>query len=198
MQTVVPALIEAMTTLVHVHNFDLLKRYPSDLLVHDRNMLGEFACPGTRFAWVLGHAHTHLVTLGLHPDENNLVDCFTSLCSSDRFFVIHVRSGSTFNIEEVTREEFRLLKHTRVPYSVVGSTTEFTLCRESRVGHASIKRTGAIGNVEYQVALTPYAGATAADIAALKLWASHRVRTAAGTFFVNAIYTEMPVCEHLV
>jgi hypothetical protein len=194
MQSIVSVLIESMKTLVHAHKFELLDRYPSDLLVHDRNMLDELAAPGMRFAWVLGHAHTHLVTLGLHVEENTLVDCFTNLSSTDKFFVIHIHNGGGFSIDEISRDSFKLLRHARVPYSAIGDDLNFTLYREKRVGYVSIKRTGPFGYVRYEVSITPYATATAADLAALKIWASHRVRAAAGTLFVNTTYTTMPAC----
>ena len=184
----VDQIIGAMSAEIEKYALELMQRYPNDLLVHDRRMLETFAVPGAQIAWMVGHCHTHLVALGLHAQENKNVSYLTKLASEDRFYLLKVSvSGREFSLTEKSRLEFCALSETRVPYQRDGlACSGFWLTRAGRrLGTVSIKSVGTWAKPSYHVVLTPAAGITALDLAALKLWGDKAVTEEAQTLFVS-------------
>jgi len=183
---IVDSIIDAMLSEITKYNLELLQRYPNDLLVHDRSVLEYAAIPGATIAWMVGDSHTHLVTLGLHKGESEMVRCLTNLSSNDRFYVLKVESSS-FNLTELDRKQFMDLEHTNVPYSSHGSDSEFSIYKgKAEIGH--IKLNHSIRNQQpfVEALITPIAVANKMDLVALRMWCSKGITRLAGTLFVKS------------
>lgn len=188
------SIIDAMQDVIQKHGLQLLERYPSDLLVHDKAALEEYAVPGAMIAWMVGHSHTHIVLLGLHDDENKTVTYLTNMGNDDRFYVIKVHSGR-FTMSEVSREQFAAMKSTHVPYARQGSVGNFWLVRgKERVGHIALQNIGTLHQAKVSATITPVAGINALDRSALGKWAQKSIVEMAGTLFVwQEVTWEKPV-----
>ena len=116
-KALVERIIEAAKAEIEKYALELLQRYPDDLLVHDRSALEIYAVGGARIGWMVGHSHTHLVPLGIHPGTNQEVTYLTNLANDDRFYEIVISSsGENFTMKEITREDFAGLARTPVRY----------------------------------------------------------------------------------
>ena len=186
--TLVDRIIEAACKEIEKYSLKLLQHYPDDLLVHDRCALEEYAFGGAKIAWMVGHCHTHLVLLGVHPKENYGVTYLTNLANDDRFYEISISpSGSDFTMKEVTREQFVALSKVRVPYTRDGKATGFWLVRDgTRVGTVTSESIGDLCRPAYRSTITPVAGITDQDLSALQMWCQKSVVEAAGTLFVRS------------
>lgn len=115
----VETILTEMQSIVAKHGLNLMQTYPNDLLVHDRRMLEHFACNGASIAWMVGHCHTHIVNLGLHPDENEMVRYLTNLSSEDLFYLVKIFAGDVA-FKEVDRKGFSELATTPAQYIKFG------------------------------------------------------------------------------
>lgn len=187
---VVERLIKSMQDEIEKHGLEILQRYPNDVLVHDRAMLEWAAVPGMKLAWMCGHCHTHAVPLGLHREETGMVANLTNLSSEDRFYLIQVRHGG-FSINEVTREAFGALANTPSEYLTLDNMRSCWLKRKdmSRVGAIEVISEGNWQNVVYKARITPLAGISPMDKAALNVWCSYAIRKVAGSLFVKSEVT---------
>lgn len=187
---VVPHLIAKMQEVITKYGLELMQRYPNDLLVHDRATLEQAAVPGAKFAWMVGHCHTHLVHLGIHPKENLNVTYLTNLADEDRFFVLDIGQGGRFKMSEVERGAFSALSRTHVPYERRGDVSNFWLYRQKeRVGHVTLQNTGTLHEPKVSVTITPMFGISGLDSAALELWARNATVEMARTLFVRSDVT---------
>lgn len=186
--SIADAIVAAMKAQVERHGLQLMRHYPADLLVHDRATLEKAAVPGAQIAWMCGHSHTHIVILGLHPDENMHVDYLLNLANDDKFYKLTVGNGETFSLKEITREAFGKLNQTSVAYQREGKLPGFWLTRKNkeRVGFISCALTGTYENKVVSVTITPIAGISELDISALLLWASHSAVETAHSLFVRS------------
>lgn len=172
MSDLVNRIIDRMSMIIQEHGLELLQRYPNDLLVHDRNVLERAAVNGAQIAWMVGHCHTHMVILGLHPKENQNVGYLAHIGNDDRFYLIKV-SADTFTMKEVSRDDFAKLSNTSVRYAREGAKDAFWLTRNRcRVGYIQVEWIGTPQAPRYKVTLTPVAGCSALDLSALHLWGS--------------------------
>lgn len=186
----VEKILDAMKGIITKYGLELLERYPDDLLVHDKAMLERGAVPGAQIAWMVGHSHTHLVNLGLHPKENENVEYLTNLANDDRFFVLTIGHGDAFRMTEMNRKDFANLSRTAVPYKRQGEPAGFWLYRhESRIGHVALERVGAFQENRISAAITPAAGITDLDRAALEMWCSKSAVEMTHTLFVRSEIT---------
>ena len=180
-------ILDAMKKVITKHGLELLQRYPNDLLVHDKATLERAAAPGAQIAWMVGHSHTHLVVLGLHPKENENVEYLTNLANDDRFYILNIGHGDAFKMAEVGRKGFAELSRTAVPYKRQGDPSGFWLYRhKSRIGHVILKRVGAFQENRISAAITPAAGITDLDRAALEMWCSKSAVEMTHTLFVRS------------
>lgn len=195
-QPCVDAIITAMQAEIQKYGLELLQRYPSDLLVHDRNSLAWTAVPGMEIAWMVGDSHTHMVSLGLHISEAKLCQALTNLANNDRFYKLSVHSGS-FTLKELTREAFGLLAATPIKYRMDGVLNSFWLknAKGENVGHVGAKRVGSWQDLAYEVTITPCAGRRPIDDAALQVWTRQCVNQLAGTLFVKSNTTWAPALQ---
>lgn len=187
-QHLVDSILQSMHNEIERHGLKVLAHYPDDLLVHDRAILARAAVSGAKIAWMVGHSHTHIVQLGLHSKENELVDCLTNLSSEDRFYLVRV--GAAFTITELDRADFANLERTPVPYCREGIATNFRLNRGNRlVGHCTATHIGDWQKPVYQAKIAPCGDASDLDVAALQLWSERGIVEAAGTLFVQSEIT---------
>lgn len=193
-KALVERIIEAAKTEIEKYALDLLQRYPDDLLVHDKSAFELYAVAGARIGWMVGHGHSHLVPLGIHPGTNQEVKYLLNLANDDRFYEIVVSaSGDDFTMKEITREGFAELARTRVPYKREGGVTGFWLLRDgSRVGSVMSEAIGNVCSPKYRATITPVAGITEADKAALEMWCQKSIVEAAGTLFVRSVVEVAP------
>lgn len=185
-------IIDAMKAEVLKYGLELMQRYPDDLAVHDRYLLEWSAKPGVKLAWVVGDSHTHMVTLGIHPEEQDMVGCFTRLGSNDRFYSLEINARG-FQLHEMSREVFATLNRTRVPYRIEGRAEKCRLlCNDREVGAIEVTATGNYQERVYQVKIAAVAGASEKDIVALHVWASKCTTKMAGTLFCKAQFERLP------
>ena len=183
----VHSILKAMQAAITKHGLKLMQHYPEDLLVHDKSLLERRAVPGAQLAWMVGHHHTHLVSLGFHPKENMNVNFLTSLSRDDRFFVLSIGQKDRFSMIEISREQFSNLSYTAVPYRKEGMVSDFWLFhQQSKVGHVSIEQAGDLRHPKRKATITPVAGISDHALAALDLWSAYAIIEAAGTLFTQS------------
>lgn len=195
MTQIADKIIDAILAQITFYNLDLLKHYPDDLLMWDRNSLSRSAHAGAKFAYVVGHTHSHLAKLGVHREFNECPTYWTRLSNDDRFYVIDIsRDGENFTMKEVTREYFPNLANTAIPYRRVGLPNAFWLYRnQTRVGTCRIDYRGVQdGRQTYHAYLAPIAGMGGADKIALEDWAQFAANEMSGTLFRDLNYTWEP------
>lgn len=186
-QFVVESVLNAMRRFIAKYKLEVMQRYRDDLLVHDRAMLERLAVPGARIAWMVGHCHTHMVALGFHPDENLHVQYLTNLANEDRFYVLNIGNGDRIQMQELDHQAFAGLSSTAVPYQRKGDASNFWLMRNNaKVGHVALEQTGHWQDRQITATLTPMAGISAHEIAALEIWAGYAVTELAGTLFIRS------------
>lgn len=180
----IQAIIEAFKNEISKYNLELLQRHPKDLEI-DMAMLERFAAPGLKYAWMVGDCHTHAAPLGIHQTLNELPTYVTRLANNDRFYLLSIGNGpEQFTLKEVDRVAFAALVNTPIPYKMVGSFDSFWLYRnESRVGTCILTREGTYEKPTYKAALTPMAGISKLDRAALEEWGLQAVVKKAGSLF---------------
>jgi len=189
----VQEILERMQAVITIYGLKVLQRYPDDLLIHDKSMLERFAVPNATIAWMVGHSHTHLVALGLHPSENQKVGYLTNLANEDRFFVLHIGHGQRIKMDEIDRLRFAALSNTPVPYARKGDAGNFWLYRQqTKLGHVAIEQVGTWQNRKAIATITPVTGISAHERAALAIWCSYAVTEITGTLFVRS---EINWCE---
>ena len=186
-QATVQSILNAMQSAIAQYGLEVLQRYPDDLLVHDKAMLERMAVPGATLAWMVGHCHTHIVSLGFHPKENMNVTYLTNLAREDRFFVLTIGHGNGFKMDEIDRQIFAALSGTAVPYRREGIASNFWLYRHSKkIGHVAIEQVGTWQAPKAKATITPMAGVSAHERSALGLWCTYATTEIAGTIFVRS------------
>lgn len=181
----VEQILTKMRSLIAKHELNVLQNYPDDLLVHDRTNLERFAHAGATLAWLVGHNHTHIVNLGLHPDENEMVHYLTNLAATDRFFQIKI-FASDVAFKEVDRNGFSILASTPVPYIKAGADDDFIMFKSGlKVGQVQISTTGNYRDRVYNLQITAESRSTKLDQAALHLWADRMAAGIAGSLFIK-------------
>jgi hypothetical protein len=185
---VVDAIIEALKQEIRSRNLELLDRHAKDLVVHDRAMFDKFVAPCARFAWMVGHSHTHSAPLGVHSKLNELPTFVTNLANEDVFFTITVgRSAEKFSIEEVSRKQFPELAKTPIPFKRIGLAGAFWLYKgAARIGSCTIQAEGPYQARIHNVRLSAMAGVSPFERAVLEEWARQAVVEMAGTLFARS------------
>jgi hypothetical protein len=180
------AILERMQAVITIYGLEVLQRYPDDLLVHDKSMLERFAVPGAKICWMVGHCHTHLVALGFHLVENLNVTYLTNLASEDRFFVLNIGQGHGIKMSAIDRQQFSALSNTPVPYERRGDSSNFWLYRQrNKLGHVAIEQVGTWQDRKCVATITPVAGISAHERAALAVWCSYAITELTGTLFAR-------------
>lgn len=183
---IVQSILERMQAVITIYRLAVLQRYPDDLLVHDKAMLEQMAVPGACIAWMVGHCHTHLVALGFHPVENLNVRYLTNLASEDRFFVLNIGQGHSIKMNELDRQQFAALSNTPVPYERRGNSANFWLYRQrSKLGQVAIEQFCTWQDRKCVATITPVAGISAHERAALAVWCSYAITELTGTLFAR-------------
>lgn len=174
MSLLVDNIINAMEAQLLKYNLELLSRYPNDLLVIDRAMLERYATPGAQIAWMCGHSHTHLVVLGVHPKDQELVTALTNLARDDRFYVLSVLSENSFKLKEVSREAYGALATERIRYHRQGVWPDGVVCQaDQRIGTFSIETRGTRAEgLSFQVQATV---ARPTDRVVMERWIYHEL-----------------------
>jgi hypothetical protein len=186
-QATVQSILEAMQAVITKYGLEVMQRYPDDLRIHDKAMLERMAVPGARIAWMAGHCHTHLVSLGFNPKENLNVTYLTDLAKEDRFYVLNIGHGNKFKMDEINRKSFAALSDTPVPYERNGNASNFWLYRQSvKIGHVAIDQVGTWQEPEAKATITPMRGISQHARAALGLWCSYAITEMAGTLFTRS------------
>lgn len=181
-------IIEAMKNAISSRGLELLKRYPNDLLVHDRAMLERYVGAGVKFAWMVGHSHTHMSVLGVHPKINQLPTYVTNLCNDDVFFVLQISSDNqNFTLKEVNRASFPLLAQTTIPFSRVGGADSFSLYKnKNRIGSCSIKVDTSYQERVHNINLTAMNDASEFERRVLEQWACEAAIELAHSLFAKS------------
>lgn len=186
-QTRTDRLIAAMISLVHSHGFQLMETYPNDLLIHDRNVLEKYEGHSGILGWCLGDTHTHICTLGIHPNENEAVSHLLNLGSKDLFYKIVLNGSEDFKIVEQTPEQFKNLMHIPIPYTCFGSELSFHCSyKEAPIVQCIIEIKGSFRDRMYVAHLKALKPLSIVEKMAAEYFAYHAIRTHSGTIFFKA------------
>jgi hypothetical protein len=183
-------IVNAMTVEVDKYGLRLMQHYPDDLLVHDRKLLDQMAQPCAHLALVIGDTHTHIVAVGIHPRENESIDCLLALAATDRFYDIRIAAdGATFDMREIGREAFSELRDIMPHYARHGETGDCWLVRDdTRIGQIRVQPAPPSSKVTFVYTLTPTREATPLDRYALEVWAGYDARAMAQSLlFTNIV-----------
>jgi len=187
MNQIVEAIMAFMAAQIEKYSLELMQRYPNDLLVHDKSVLERIAVPGAHFAWMVGHSHTHLVPLGLHAEESEMVKCLTNMASDDRFYECKVSHGGDFTMKEIDRKAFAELSTTRIQYQSAGSKDGFWVMQgKQKVGYIDLKMVAESQHRHVKAVITPVAGISPLSKSALETWCSYGVIHLAGSMFIQS------------
>jgi len=198
MSNLVDNIIAAMLAEIEKHGLELMQRYPDDLRLHDRRVIARNAVAGGKLAWVVGHSHTHLAVLGIHPDQNEHPTWLTNLANADRFYVLDISAtGASFALKELSREAFRGLANTPIPYNRIGLADAFWLYKnKTRVGTCRTEFKGIVdGRRSYHAFLSVMEGTPKKDKVALENWAAYASNELAGSLFRDLDFTWEPAIE---
>lgn len=177
---------QRMLDEIQKHGFEVIWRYPDDIN-HDKLMLESVEVKGMQVAWVVGHAHTHLVRLGLHKKENEMVNAMLNMSEDDRFYVFTFESEG-YKCKELNRNEFAALANTKIKYSAkFESDSGFNLFKGDDL-IASVS-TEIKGNYRDQVKEGRYQlkseHLNAIDLAAIEMWTYNKLSNLTGSLFGN-------------
>lgn len=190
---IVENIIAKMLELVKNNELELMEHYPNDLLVHDRAVLEALAVPGAKIAWMVGHSHTHMFPLGIHPEKNISVTWVTNLSNDDRFYLITVgQQDATF--KELDRKGFEALQHTPIHYSKEGSYEEdfWLRYKSARIGHISAQSKWAGQQRHVTVSVTPVAGISPYTRSILEMWGDYAATKVAHSLFTPRSFDWKP------
>lgn len=182
--TRVTSIIDAMKSIIAIHGLELMQRYPNDLLVHDRRILENLDNTTCTIAWCVGHSHTHMSVMGIHPEENDMVNCYANLGSTDKYYKVVLSGKEDYKLTEMERSEFLKLASIRIPYSMKGSNWDFNLLKDQvSIARVSVEVAGPymarIFNISYQ----PVVSLTDIDRRAVEKWAYKCIANQTGTLF---------------
>lgn len=183
----VDRIISAMLAEIEKHGLELMQHYPNDLLIHDKNVLMLQAVAGASIAWTVSDTATHLAPLGLHPESNQHVGYCLNLSSRQRFYHLSINQQS-FSLKEISREEYKLLEKTSVPYGLGKKPVEGVnrLYKGDRVvGDINLVDIGNWHQRCFEVTVVPAEGISNIDMNALAVWAARIPVDIAGTLFVR-------------
>lgn len=178
-------IIQQMQALIAQHGLQLMQSYANDLLTHDRRILDDLEDSSCTVGWCVGHSHTHMAVLGLHPEMNDMVNTYVRLAHEDRFYKLTLKQGKDFSLVEVKRADFPALSSTPVPYTKTGDGLDFTLHKAgTALAHVSIKmKMSENYRPSYHFSFRPLVKLNSVDKAALEMWADYTLRHNAGTMF---------------
>lgn len=185
-QTRADVIIEQMQMLVEQNDLELMRRYAKDLVVGDYADLAGLNNSKAVLAWCVGHAHTHLVVLGVHPGENALVNAHIGLASEDKFYKLTLKQAGDFGLHEISRIEYAALGNTPVPFTMDGDKLNFTLFKAGApLAHVNVKPIPCGDNHYYQIQYRPIRPLNEFDRRALQVWAHKNVASYAQSLFYH-------------
>lgn len=130
---------------IHKHDLSLLDRYPDDIFVSDNDLLNRFGADDFHLAWCVGHSHSHLYPVGMHPHLSELITNCLGLSSKDLFFEI-VRKKNVVTIQRLLPSDFALLSKAVIPFEFKGQNLDgaiFWMSKPLVRFVAEVERTGA-------------------------------------------------------
>lgn len=185
-EVLVQSILHAMQAEIESHGLELMSRYPDDLVVHDKAQLLNIAVPGATIAWMVGHSHTHMIPIGIHKKQSELVGCFINLANDDLFYTITIKNNK-FKMVKVDREEFADLKTKNHPYEKEGGISSFWLMNgKNHVGFININHVGTIQKKKVLATINPCRGISDLDYVALNVWCTQSIIEFANTLFIES------------
>lgn len=182
----VTSIIEAMQTIISIHGLELMQRYPNDLLVHDRRILENLDNTTCTIAWCVGHSHTHMSVMGIHPEENDMVSCYANLGSTDKYYKLVLSGREDYKLTEMERSEFLKLSQVRVPYSLKGSNMDFNLFKDNvSIARVTVEVSGPYIDRLFNISYQPVASLSDIDKRAVEKWAYKSIAKQAGSLFAK-------------
>lgn len=184
-------IMNAMMHEIQEHGITLLQgAWKDDFLVHDKAFLTTNAKPGIKLAWVIGDNHSHMQVLGIHQNDNEMVDAYLRMSSSDHFYELTVREHD-FKLKELSRDGFSNLKRTAIPYRFEGAPQSGVLFNgKDEIGRIVIMAEGSLQERVYVIRKQPARGICKKDQVALGLWAERCAIKVAGTLFMKVRYEQ--------
>ncbi|MDP1870225.1 MAG: hypothetical protein Q8K61_01230 [Gallionella sp.] len=189
-------IIEQMHRMIEQNKLELVRRHAKDLVLHDLVLLTKLNDSKAVLAWCVGHSHSHLVVLGIHPAENSMVYTHVRLASEDKFYKLTLKAAADFCLQETTRLDYPELGNTPVPYSMSGTKLEFTFFKAGApLAHITIKPLQIGGKWQYHVQYRPINVMTEIDRYAAEVWAHKSIASFAQSVFYHVHDEIWHACE---
>ena len=187
----IDSIIAYLKAFIEHNKLEVLTRYPNDLLVHDRNQFEKLGVPGMRFGWKADHSSTHLITIGVHPKEMELIPTLANLTSASKYLEIFIPYVGPVQYTEHTAKTFAQLANKEVPFHKVGDPADFVVYRgNQRLGRIALNNLGYLeGNTTRTFEANFYEDSNdgfANNIPVFQLWAEHGITALAGTLFAKS------------
>lgn len=179
-----------MKQVIEANNFQVARIYPGDLAL-DIETISALDQANVQLAWCVGDTHTHMAVLGIHPDDNAMVESFARLNSSDKLFKISLYGTEDFRVTCLNTEQFSKLSGTPIPYSksMRAGNSCFDLLKHDRpIARIDIELEGDFENRRYKATIRPTVKLNCADTYAARSWAQREMQhIAQSLFFVSTI-----------
>lgn len=191
MNTCAQQAIDAMRSIVSRHSIEITKHYPEDLEC-DADHLSKRCCPGLSFGWCIGHYHSHLVLLGLHPSASDTLS-LSRLSSEDLYWHFTFSGTGRMRVRQLSRETFgQLGRNTPIPYrSRALNAQTFALQNDNKsVAEITLRSVGSVCRPVVDASIVHLPNASEKDSVAAVVWAHREAARLVGTLFVRTNVTE--------
>ena len=191
----------AMEKIISDNGFGVTQRYPKDRVL-DLEIIRSVENSAAQIGWCVGDSHTHIVILGVHPENNEMVDCFTKLSSTDKFYRLSLTGSEDFKLTEVSRAEFSALKSTPIAYSKRAALDQLDFAffkHDKPIANVNIRSTGTFANRQFEVTFEPLEYMTAIDKRAAEAWANKTICAHIHSLWFSweLVWKNVqPVCQH--
>jgi len=182
----------ALEDIIHSNNFGVLTRYPNDIEICLRRIA---AYDEGSFAICIGDCHIHEAILGIHKEQNDLVNCLTNLSNTDQFFQLTLKMQNQFSLKKFTAVEFRKLDKTHIPYTAEkAGPLDFRLLLNNKpivsvqISYRSVSEGGGNYKKVFTCRFSPCQDVRLRDIdrRAASFWAHREIACFLGSLFYTA------------
>jgi hypothetical protein len=132
---------------------------------------------------VRGQYHTHIVFLGLEPENNEMVHCFTNLSAGDKFYLIKI-GQSDYSFQGGGSQAVRRPRQYQNPVPHAGYGERFHAVQRF-MSSCSLRhqRHGSYENVVFKSKITAFESLHKLDRYAVELWCNRKISEASGSVF---------------
>lgn len=155
--------------------------------MHDKRVLADLGEASATLGWCVGDSHTHIVILGLHPDENDVIDYLSKLSRNDKLYKIVLTGKEDFKLTQLDNSQFLELKLTKVPFSKQGDALNFRLFKDQKpIFDIAITVTGGYQTRKFSIEYQPLTTTSLVfDKVAAEYWAFNSIKTYTNSLFYS-------------